>query len=219
MFIVRSLTILSFFFPLLSIASEHSEQNTKKMYRQDLEALGVIYLDHLEYAIDKNTIPVITRADLSVAEIKNLDAYIGCIQRKEEVPWYMQYMNDIVGYGIFADDDIKEGQFIGEYTGMVFNSNMLVSIPCFSMKYVWNINTPERYPDFTHILYVDGRKKGNFTRSINHSFDPNVKALCIFEDKEWHLIYIACKAIAKDQQLLVDYGQDYWRNSSPLELK
>lgn len=218
MFIVRSLAILSFFSSLwlLSIASE---QGNKKMYRQDLEALGVTYLDHLEYAIDKNAIPVITRADLSAAEIKNLDDYIDCIQRKEEALWYMQYINDTIGYGIFADADIKDGQFIGEYTGIVLNSNMLVSIPYFSMKYVWNINTPERYPDFTNILYVDGRKKGNFTRSINHSFDPNVKALCIFEDKEWHLIYIACKAIAKDQQLLVDYGQGYWRNSSPVELQ
>ena len=31
----------------------------------------------------------------------------------------MQFINDIIGYGVFATKDIRAGELIGEYTGIV----------------------------------------------------------------------------------------------------
>ncbi len=53
---------------------------------------------------------------------------------------------------------------------------------------------------------------GNFSRAINHT--PVQK----FQNTEpliphggiWHMAYLARKRIKKGDQLLTDYGQDYW---------
>ena len=58
------------------------------------------------------------------------------------------------------------------------------------------------------------KKKGNFTRFLNHSFKPNVSSRGMVIDNLYHVIFFANKKIEKDEQLTYDYGPTYW-NTRP----
>lgn len=105
------------------------------------------------------------------------------------------------GYGVFADEHIKKGEFIIEYVGEV------VSVTEFNKR--WNIYTNS---DNVHSylmncsgMFIDATKKGNNARFINHSCDPNC-----FVDK-WDVLGKPCigifskKHIERGQEITYNY--------------
>ena len=67
-----------------------------------------------------------------------------------------------VGYGLFAEDVIEEGEMIGEYTGVVMENSTLYS-SSFSLN----------YPCADRGLIVNASEIGNIIRFVNHSSNPN----------------------------------------------
>lgn len=141
-----------------------------------------------------------------------------------------------LGYGIFLHpkaSPILKGQVIAPYAGVVslipqnapedflyaFEpiSNILLS-----REEQADLDSSNRYhPRRFYALYVDGLKKGNFTRFINHSEKPNVIAEFFsipanslgLAPSPIEIVYMAKKTIRPGEQLLVSYEGDdpcYW---------
>jgi len=118
-------------------------------------------------------------------------------------PLVIQFISDDVGWGLFADKDYYQDEFIGEYTGLIVKTveqkgnGYMCAYPYFS-KY-----TP---------CSIDGKDCSNITRFINHS--PNAANLCwleVFNNGVLHVILVVIKTIKKGEQFLVHYGEDYWQ--------
>jgi hypothetical protein len=111
---------------------------------------------------------------------------------------YVAKVNDVVGHGAFAGEDIEKGGLIGEYTGVV-------RARC--------ENDRNNYYLFEYAkggAAIDASETGNITRFINHSDKrENAVPLNLIVDDVEHVILIAAKDIGKGQQILFDYGQGY----------
>jgi len=121
----------------------------------------------------------------------------------------VRFVNDQVGYGLFAEEEIVEGFFVGEYTGLVRENNRRYFEPLNHYCYEYPVT------DAMGRSFVIDATQGNLTRFINHSFKPNLKPRYAFLDGFYHCIFIAQRTIAKGTQLTYDYGQSYWYVRSP----
>jgi SET domain-containing protein len=128
---------------------------------------------------------------------------------------YVKWVNDIVGYGLFAAEDIKRRSFIGEYTGIVAPNTEV-----HDTSYAWGFSLKKHDDEPDNELMVDALKAGNEMRFVNHSYSPNVAQEWIAVDGAWHVVFLAKKTIKKDSQILVSYGENYWesRGITPIEL-
>ena len=60
-------------------------------------------------------------------------------------------------------------------------------------------------------LAVDARRMGSEMRRINHSAaNPNARALIVNDRGVRRAVIYAMGAVAKDSELLFDYGDRYW---------
>ncbi|MBY0548345.1 MAG: SET domain-containing protein-lysine N-methyltransferase [Candidatus Obscuribacterales bacterium] len=120
---------------------------------------------------------------------------------------YIAKVSDQVGYGVFAMEDIPPGQWLGEYTGL---ARTCKDSDC-TNAYVFN---------YVYGAVIDASKRGNFSRFINHSEQsPNARYMRVLVDDVVHVILLANEPIAKDEQILFDYGPDYWSTRhTPLDL-
>lgn len=200
------------------------DENKEKFYPKDFESLfaklGVRYLDHLEFE-DAQTAQEKTNPE-------NNSLWGESLNQKNQAPVCMQFINDVVGYGVFATENIAKGQFIGEYTGHVHqiktksiaiagNANDTNLMREVRVKNVALFTYAFHYLD---MLSVDAKVAGNFTRFVNHSYNPNLDIEIIMHKNTRHVVFIANQPIKKGQQLFIDYGIGYWmgRGIEPTEL-
>jgi uncharacterized protein len=109
-----------------------------------------------------------------------------------------------IGYGLFSEQNLYAGNYVGEYTGIIRKNDRRYFEPLNNYCY--------EYPVFDHIgrSFVIDATKGNLTRFINHSFNPNLKPVYAFYEGFYHLIFLALRDIKKGTQLCYNYGQNYW---------
>ena len=142
-----------------------------------------------------------------------------------------------LGYGIFLHpkaEPILKGQIIAPYAGEIFlipqngpDDSLYAFEPFCDISLTKE--QQERYdkgrpyhPRRLYAFQVDGLKKGNFTRFINHSEKPNIVADFFtipsnslgLARSPIEIIYMAKKTIHPGEQLLVNYDGDgnhsYW---------
>lgn len=120
---------------------------------------------------------------------------------------YLKFISKEVGWGVFAAKQLPVNWCLGEYLGVV------------QMQDGGNVYTME-YPYSKHRqMSIDATYFGNITRFVNHSDTPNVEVTWSKDDKQVpHLKFVTNTPIGKDQQLLIDYGPNYWVSKSPLKL-
>ncbi|HET8581059.1 MAG TPA: SET domain-containing protein [Candidatus Paceibacterota bacterium] len=101
-----------------------------------------------------------------------------------------------MGLGLFATDYFKKGEMIIEYTGKIIPTRKADTL---GTKYLFEIDE-----DWT----IDGSPKSNIARYVNHGCNPatNVEA----EVDGRHIFYYAARAIEPGEELLVDYGEEYF---------
>lgn len=122
-------------------------------------------------------------------------------------------IDESIGHGLFAEQMIHSGDYVGEYTGIVRKNDRRYFEPLNNYCYEYPV------PDEIGRSYVIDATQGNLTRFINHSSDPNLKPVHIFYQGFYHLVFLAIRFIEKGEQLTFDYGQNYWNiRSPPLEL-
>ena len=127
------------------------------------------------------------------------------IRRQEESVYYLEKINPLVGYGVFAGENIQSLSYIGEYAGELrARRGRKDKKNDYIFGYmVGTFGTP---------WIIDAKNKGNFTRFLNHSFDPNVSSRGVVVDGVYHVIFFANRSIAKGEQMTYDYGPTYWNN-------
>ncbi|XVF47855.1 hypothetical protein PTKIN_Ptkin03bG0143900 [Pterospermum kingtungense] len=108
---------------------------------------------------------------------------------------------ELCGWGVEAAEPIKKGDFIIEYIGEVINDAQCEQ-RLWDMKYkgVKNFYMCEIRKDFT----IDATFKGNTSRFLNHSCDPN----CVLEkqvDGETRVGVFAARSIEVGEPLTYDY--------------
>lgn len=200
-------------FQMLLIDKDFTDE---KIYRGGIESLGLEYMDQSRYHHDSQKIPYISKEELPFMYRYYVERYSHFITQKYEGPWYMKFINEKIGYGIYAAADIKNGDFVGDYVGIIYDSSIASNSEFSDLRYTWALHHPldPKGPHF----FITAVKHCNFMRYINHSFDPNVAAIPVYMEGQWHQTYVACKDIKKDEQILANYGTGYWQNRTCEEL-
>ncbi len=134
------------------------------------------------------------------------------MEKERADTFYIKWINRYLGYGVFAIRDIPALTYIGEYTGVIKRRN----------------NRKNRFNDyvFSYDLCgkstrwcIDAKEKGNFTRFLNHSDNPNLTSRWVIKDGITHIILFSNQRIPKGAQMTYCYGPWYWRSrSSPAPL-
>lgn len=137
-------------------------------------------------------------------------------------------IDDEVGHGIFLAHDappIKAGDFIGFYAGEFLvshkddplDSDYLFTVFSDVELHKSEIDLLEGADQFeTNEFYieVDGKKKGNFLRYINHTSNENANLksrYVLAKDGSIQIAIFAKKDIQPGQQAMLDYQHDYWK--------
>ena len=102
------------------------------------------------------------------------------------------------GKGVFALQDLAEGELLIEYAGEV------ISWPEALRRHPHDPSNPNHtfyfHVDEKHV--IDGKHGGNSSRWINHSCEPNCEA----EDDEGRIFIKALRNIHAGEELFFDYG-------------
>ena len=102
------------------------------------------------------------------------------------------------GRGVFATQDLAEGEVLIEYTGEIISWKEALR------------RHPHDPSDPNHTFYfhideknvIDGKHGGNSARWINHSCNPNCEA----DEQEGRVFIKAVRNIPAGQELFYDYG-------------
>ena len=110
--------------------------------------------------------------------------------------------------GVYAACDIRSGTYIGEYCGEVFVCDGQ-SESLYVAKFENSFEAEE-----TDLVRIDGLKVGNEMRYINDSRNTgrsiNVQFILAWIGGCLHLFVVSVVDIKKDEELLIDYGAEYW---------
>lgn len=134
-----------------------------------------------------------------------IDQILSCYIPKVSV----RKVDEHIGYGLFAEEDILEGSYVGEYTGIVRKNDRRYMEPLNHYCYEYPV------PDHIGRHYVIDATQGNLTRFINHSYHPNLRPIHVFYEGFYHLIFLSLQKIPKGTQLAYNYGKNYWYLRSP----
>ena len=128
-------------------------------------------------------------------------------------PLFIKWINEQLGYGLFAAEDIDNGAFIGEYSGLirrVYRRHPQLNDYCFQY--------PSKYWSWCYFV-VDAQHEGNYLRFANHSDRPNLQPQTAV-DRGWlHQLFFANRKISKGTQLTFDYGEDYWQRRKKIQIR
>jgi hypothetical protein len=121
------------------------------------------------------------------------------------------WIGEEVGVGIFAKEEISADMLIGEYTGIVRRCSS--QDPPNDYSFIYPVeDSIGRY------LEIDAKKWGNFTRHINHSYNPNIETVSAYIKGVHHVILLSSRVIKKGEQLTFDYGESYWSKRTGLKV-
>jgi len=122
----------------------------------------------------------------------------------------VRFIDDQVGFGVFASQRIPSCAFVGEYTGVVQERKK---------RHLKDKYYCVRYPTWVmgkrHFV-IDAEKKGNFTRFINHSTQPNLSLQSVLWKGMPRMIFVAMEEIDWGTQLTFDYGNVFWKECSQI---
>jgi uncharacterized protein len=131
--------------------------------------------------------------------------YAQAIRGEVHLDLTIAWIDAKIGYGVWTNRDIPAHSYIGEYTGILRKRLFLGR---WKNRYCFDYNIGEgRKSSYV----IDAQNGANYTRFINHSFEPNIEPVSVYCDGILHVIIYAPKAIAAGTQLCYDYGEDYWK--------
>uniref|UniRef100_A0ACD5XQY9 Uncharacterized protein n=1 Tax=Avena sativa TaxID=4498 RepID=A0ACD5XQY9_AVESA len=106
------------------------------------------------------------------------------------------------GFGLVAVDEIKKGEFVIEYVGEVIDDRTCE-------ERLWKMKR-QRYTNFylcevSSNMVIDATNKGNKSRFINHSCEPNTEMQKWTVDGETRVGIFSLRDIKKGEELTYDY--------------
>ena len=115
----------------------------------------------------------------------------------------IRWIDETIGYGLFAEKDIAAWEYIGEYTGLVRRLN-----PIFGNINEYCFGYPTSALSFRKHV-IDALNHGNEIRYINHSPSPNAESMGVLFDNILHIIVRAIKDIPASTEIVYDYSGSY----------
>lgn len=106
------------------------------------------------------------------------------------------------GYGLFAQSFIPAGVFIMEYVGEVLNSKQFEKR---ANDYSKQMNAHYYFMALRNDCIIDATKKGNVSRFINHSCEPNAETQKWTVNGELRIGFFSSKPIMPDEEITFDY--------------
>lgn len=106
------------------------------------------------------------------------------------------------GYGLIATSYIPAGVFIMEYVGEVLNSKQFEKR---ASDYSKQMNAHYYFMALSSDCVIDATKKGNISRFINHSCDPNAETQKWTVNGELRIGFFSKKPIMQDEEITFDY--------------
>jgi SET domain-containing protein len=119
-------------------------------------------------------------------------------------PVSLRWVDDEMGWGVFAEKDFAVMEFIAEYSGIVRGRRKGDNQNSYCFEY---LIMPEEPTDYL----IDAETQGGISRYINHSGSPNLSSSMISCNGVSHIILYTNKSIQRGEQLFYDYGPDYWK--------
>jgi len=126
------------------------------------------------------------------------------LTKKKEALIEIKKVHPMIGNGVFAKERIAEFSMVGEYVGEVRKRNRKGDR---ENPYVFRYVIASRETSYV----IDAKNKGNFTRFINHSYEPNLISKSAIFEGVGRIIFCANRVIQPGEQLTYDYGPYYWR--------
>ena len=100
------------------------------------------------------------------------------------------------GLGLFATKPIKRGAYIATYRGRRISTEEAGRREARGARYMFTLNS--RWT-------IDGSPRWNRARYINHSCQPNAKAV----GRNGGIVIVALRGIEPGEEITYDYGQEY----------
>lgn len=153
---------------------------------------------------------------------KSNDRLVALLKNPKDFSRYeLRLISPEVGFGVFSKETIKKGDVISFYTGVKSQKNLT------TLRYSF------RPAEDCLNMYLDASQYGNITRYINHApndnndvissqsnlIEANIKSDIDYINGIAVVIYIATKNILKGDQLLVNYGEDYFKHAPMIRFK
>lgn len=118
-----------------------------------------------------------------------------------------------VGRGLFVrkkfPSGFESGDAIGEYVGeRILEDEYQVRIEQYKAEKEFNYFV-EVAADCVTGLYIDATKKGNWTRFVNNSHEPNAQFEPVVISGTWRIYLVAMKKIKAGDEVTIDYGAEY----------
>lgn len=141
-------------------------------------------------------------------ELTRQQLWFGAFYKKEIESLFIpdveiRFINDRLGWGVFAARDFAKCEFIAQYSGRVRKSRRSdrTNAYCFEYTLANGVKTP---------YTVDAQDQGGIGRMINHSEYPNLQSSLATIDFINYIILITNRPVRKGEQFCYDYGPDYW---------
>jgi uncharacterized protein len=188
------------------------QQVTESLSLENFEKyFGIIYRPVLffsSYSLLQDVInncPYLMRSSWLINANMPMNAeYLTELQAGSSVALSIKWIDEVLQWGVFADQDIAVGSLIGEYTGVVrrlFRHHPDQNAYC--LRY------PTRWWSLKYYI-VDALHEGNIMRFVNHSRRPNLEPACLVDRRLLRQVLIASETISAGTQLTFNYGEDYW---------
>lgn len=125
----------------------------------------------------------------------------------------LKWIDSTIGWGIFAEKNLPEMYFVGEYAGLIRKRKKADVKNAYCFEYEIARGESTRYT-------IDALDQGSMTRFINHSEKPNLACTLATVNALSHVIFYTARPIKKGEQLIYNYGENYWkRRSLPKKLE
>jgi SET domain-containing protein len=98
-------------------------------------------------------------------------------------------------WGVYAEESIPSNRKVIEYTGEMVNRREAKRRGSGKLTYLFTVNA---------YWCKDGAVGGSGAEIINHSCDPNLRAVVL----KGHILYMSRRGIRKGEELTVDYNFD-----------
>lgn len=114
-------------------------------------------------------------------------------------------------YGVFATEEIAPGVDLGEYVGELEVMSMVPEEECFKQDFNWLLKNGSFVYEIIANRWANEVVFVNDYRGLKE--EPNVSAEMVVHRGLYYLVYRTVRPVEKGDELLTNYGEDYWNTS------
>lgn len=177
-------------------------------FESEFQVAYIPYLDFAKLSIYRK-LAAKTASFLRKGYLDDEQIWLGAYFQEEILaaplpPVRLRWIGERIGWGVFAERNLRPMEYIGEYAGLVRPKER----SDFKNSYCFETTiAPGERTRFT----IDALNQGGISRFINHSSTPNLKSALATVRGLSHVVLFVTKFVSKGEQLCYDYGADYWK--------